>query len=80
MRNQSAEVLRRVEAGESVIITNHGRAAAVISPVGRHPLEELAERGQLRSAVAEVESLRTIVRRRAKVTSAQIIADSRGSW
>lgn len=80
MRNQSADVLRRVEAGESVIVTNHGRAAAIISPVGRPALEELAERGQVRAAVTGVESLRSIVRGRSPLTSAQILADSRGSW
>lgn len=80
MRNQSAEVLRRVESGESVIVTNHGRAAAIISPVGRAPLEELAERGQVRPAVKGLESLRSIPRSRAQLTSRQIITDSRGPW
>lgn len=80
MRNQSAEILRRVESGESVIVTNHGRAAAVISPVGRPVLDDLLERGQVRPAVTNVESLRSIPRRRATRTSAEIIADSRGSW
>lgn len=80
MRNHSAEVLRRVEAGESVIVTNHGRAAAIISPVGRPVLDELQERGQVRPAITGVESLRSIRRRRADLTSAEIIADSRGTW
>lgn len=78
MRNQSAEVLRRVEAGESMIVTNRGRAAAVIGPVGRSPLEELAEQGQVRVAIRSVDSLRSISRRRSTLTSTQIIADSRG--
>ena len=80
MRNQSAEVLRRAEAGESLIVTNHGRAVAVISPVGRSTVDDLIERGQVRVAVKGVESLRSIERRRSKLTSEQIIADSRGSW
>lgn len=80
MRNQSAEVLRRAEAGESLIVTNHGRAVAVISPVGRSLVDDLIERGQVRVAVKGVESLRSIERRRSKLTSEQIIADSRGSW
>lgn len=35
-RNQSSEVLRRVESGESFAITNHGKPVAVL-----HPLSEL---------------------------------------
>jgi prevent-host-death family protein len=80
MRNQSAEVLRRVEAGESVIVTNHGRAAAVISPIGRPVFEELVERGQVRVASKGVESLRDVFRRRSNLTSAQLLADTRGPW
>lgn len=32
MRNRSGEILRRVEAGESIQVTNNGRPAAVIVP------------------------------------------------
>ena len=39
MRNNSAEVLRRVEAGESLQVSNHGRPAALIVPVGNDPLD-----------------------------------------
>ena len=35
-RNQSSEVLRRVESGESIAITNHGKPVAVL-----HPLSEI---------------------------------------
>ena len=33
LRNQSGEVLRAVEAGESFTVTNHGRAVARLIPV-----------------------------------------------
>ncbi|HWI31376.1 MAG TPA: type II toxin-antitoxin system prevent-host-death family antitoxin [Microbacterium sp.] len=80
MRNNSAELLRRVEAGESVMITNHGKAAAVISPAGHPPIEVLVERGHVRVAIRGAESLTTIARRRGKLTSRQILDDSRRSW
>ncbi len=32
LRNQSAEILRRVEAGESFELTNHGKVVAVLRP------------------------------------------------
>tara|TARA_R110002020_G_scaffold14291_11_gene50742 strand:+ start:1524 stop:1646 length:123 start_codon:yes stop_codon:yes gene_type:complete len=38
MRNRSGEILRRVEAGESVLVSNNGRLAALIVPVGGDPL------------------------------------------
>ncbi len=40
LRNQSAEILRRVEAGESFEITNHGKVVAVIRPPGVDDLWE----------------------------------------
>lgn len=80
MRNDSADVLRRVAAGESLIITNSGKAAAVIGPVGRAPLDEVAASGQLRAATKDVQELRSIRRRRARLTSTEIIADSRSQW
>ncbi|MFB8388006.1 type II toxin-antitoxin system Phd/YefM family antitoxin [Microbacterium sp. NPDC055910] len=35
MRNNSAEVLKRVAAGDSYTVTNHGTAVAQIIPIGR---------------------------------------------
>lgn len=80
MRNNSAELLRRVEAGESVLISNHGRTAAVIMPVTRSPLDDLIERGEARPAVRPVESLREIRRSRSRLRSEEIVQDMRGRW
>ncbi len=33
LRNNSAEILRAVAAGESFIVTNHGLAVAVLTPI-----------------------------------------------
>lgn len=35
LRNRSAEVLRRVQAGETFQVTNHGEVVAVLSPADR---------------------------------------------
>ncbi|HEY8302149.1 MAG TPA: type II toxin-antitoxin system prevent-host-death family antitoxin [Jatrophihabitans sp.] len=80
MRNNSGEILRRVEAGESIRVTNNGRIAALIVPPVADPLEELAQRGRLRPALREARTLRDIRRRSAHRTTAQILADSRGQW
>jgi prevent-host-death family protein len=80
MRNNSGEILRRVDAGESIRVTNNGRVAALIVPPAADALAELAQRGQLRPALRDVSSLRTIRRRAARRTSEQIVADARGPW
>jgi len=80
MRNNSAEVLRRVEAGETITVTNHGRAVARLSPVRKAVLEELIEKGQVRPASTSAQSLRDIPRVKLPkgVATADIIADVRG--
>jgi prevent-host-death family protein len=80
MRNNSGEILRRVDAGESITVTNNGRIAAVIVPPAADALAELTLRGQLRPALRDVTSLRTIRRRTARSSSVQIVADTRGQW
>ncbi|MBA2666721.1 MAG: type II toxin-antitoxin system prevent-host-death family antitoxin [Trueperaceae bacterium] len=32
LRNHSSEVLRRVQAGETIRVTNHGEVVAILSP------------------------------------------------
>ena len=80
MRNNSGEILRRVEAGESLRVTNNGRLAALIVPVNADALDDLAQRGQLRAALRDPSTLREIRRRSSRRTSEQIIADTRGQW
>jgi prevent-host-death family protein len=80
MRNDSADVLRRVAAGETILVTNSGQPAAVIGPPPGDPLVLLAAQGQLREAVDSPASLRSITRRRSKRTTAEIVADVRGRW
>ena len=80
MRNESGEVLRRVAAGETILVTNNGLPAAVIGPPTEDVLARLAAQGQLRPAVESPASLRAITRGTSKLTTAQILADARGRW
>lgn len=51
MRNDSSEILRRVEAGESFIVTNRGREVARLTPFSSRDNADRAEliaRGLLR--------------------------------
>ncbi len=38
-----SNLLDRVEKGDRIIITRHGREVAVLEPVGKHPTPSLAE-------------------------------------
>lgn len=80
MRNNSAEVLRRVAAGESLIVTNNGRPVAELSPVEHSLIERLEERGQARRARLPMSSIREVQPMPASLTTAEIITDSRGKW
>jgi prevent-host-death family protein len=80
MRNQSGDILRRVADGETIQVTNHGEAAALIVPPGTDPLDELRARGQMRPARRPLSSLRELERRRSPARSAEIVADVRGRW
>jgi prevent-host-death family protein len=80
MRNRSGEILRRVEAGESIQISNNGRLAAVIIPVGGTVLDGLVARGEARPARESTASLLAITRVSSDIPSARLVEDSRGTW
>lgn len=80
MRNSSGEILRAVAAGETVQVTNGGQVAAVISPPGLSPLEQLIASGLVREATARSDALRNIKRTTSALTSREILEDTRGQW
>ena len=81
MRNDSAEVLRWVADGETILVTNNGEPAAVIGPPPSDALSLLAAQGQVREALEPLSSLRSIKRKRLHgVTTAEIIEDMRRQW
>ncbi|NEN04351.1 type II toxin-antitoxin system prevent-host-death family antitoxin [Diaminobutyricibacter tongyongensis] len=80
MRNRSGEILRRVEAGESVRVSNNGHLAALIVPVGGNALDGLIARGEARPARAGTGTLAAIMRVVAPVSSREPLEDARGRW
>ena len=80
MRDESADVLRRVAGGEMILVTNNGKPAAVISPPPDDALALLAVSGQLREAVESPLQLRSIERSRSTKTTAEIVSDVGGRW
>lgn len=50
MRNDSAAILRRVAAGESFVVTNGGKDAAMLLPIMTSPREQMIATGELTAA------------------------------
>ena len=80
MRNDSAEILRAVADGETFLVTNGGRVAALISPPSDRPLDRSRAQGQVRPARRSVADLSIIERRKSRRTSAELVADARRAW
>jgi len=57
LRQRASELLRRVEDGESIQITDRGRPVAVLGPLPEDPVERLRASGDLQSAEADLADL-----------------------
>lgn len=58
LRQRASELLRRVEAGETIEVTDRGRPVALLGPLpGRDPLEQLRAAGEVISATASLDDL-----------------------
>lgn len=58
LRQRASELLRRVEAGETIEVTDRGRPVAVLAPLpDRSPLEHLTATGDLVPARHELDDL-----------------------
>jgi antitoxin (DNA-binding transcriptional repressor) of toxin-antitoxin stability system len=80
MRNSSGALLRRVEAGESVQISNGGSVIAMMVPVSHDMLGTLVSRGQARAPRTPLASLASIQRVTSDSTTSAMIDDARGRW
>lgn len=78
LRNRSADVLRRVAEGETILVTNHGKPTAMIGPPPNDTLEELEARGELRRARMPITELRSINRTTGRRSTTEILDDTRG--
>jgi prevent-host-death family protein len=58
LRQRASELLRRVQAGESIQVTDRGRPVAILSPiVDGSPLEVLRAEGQVENALIGIDEL-----------------------
>jgi prevent-host-death family protein len=57
LRQRASELLRRVENGESIEITDRGRPVAVLAPLPADPLERLRAAGDLQASEGDLADL-----------------------
>ena len=58
LRQKASELLRRVERGETIEVTDHGRAVALLTPLPTGgPLEKLRTAGEVEPATGDLEDL-----------------------
>jgi prevent-host-death family protein len=57
LRQRASELLRRVENGETIEITDRGRPVAVLAPLPEDPLERLRASGDLRDSDRDLADL-----------------------
>ena len=57
MRQRASELLRRVENGESIEITDRGRPVAVLGPLRDDPVQRLRAAGELQSSEGDLAEL-----------------------
>lgn len=78
MRNSSGEILRAVAAGESVLVTNHGQPAALITRPPASELDRLRALGATRPARSDVTTLRALRPKASGSSTKEILDDLRG--
>src|ERR1700683_1267351 len=57
LRQRASELLRRVEDGESIEITDRGRPVAVLAPLPADPIERLIAAGDLQPSTGDIADL-----------------------
>lgn len=58
LRQRASEVLRRVERGETIEVTDRGRPVArLVPPAGGSPIERLRALGEIDSATGDLDDL-----------------------
>jgi prevent-host-death family protein len=59
LRQRASELLRLVERGETIEITDRGRPVAQLGPLpGGSPLEQLLSAGEIEQGMGEIDDLR----------------------
>jgi prevent-host-death family protein len=75
LRQRASELLRLVEDGETIEITDRGRPVAILGPLPEgSPLERLRASGDVEAATADLDDLPPPVPSRAAESPSQVLA------
>lgn len=75
LRQRASELLRRVEQGETIEITDRGRPVALLGPLpAGSPLEQLRAAGDIDAASADLDQLPVPLTPRGKDLPSQVLA------
>jgi len=75
LRQRASELLRLVERGETIEVTDRGRPVALLTPLpGGGPLERLRATGEIDAATADLGDLPAPLRSRATELPSQVLA------
>jgi prevent-host-death family protein len=79
LRQRASELLRLVEAGETIEVTDRGRPVAVLAPLpDQGALERLHATGEMRAATGDIDELPPPLQARpGQPTPSQILAELR---
>ncbi len=80
LRNDSGRILREVQAGESMEITNHGEVVALLVPVPSGTRDRLIRSGELRPATGRPDfaSIRRVRLPAGSPSTQEVLDDLRG--
>ncbi len=75
LRQRASELLRRVEQGETIEITDRGRPVALLGPLpAGGPLEQLRAAGDVDVATADLDQLPLPLKPRGRELPSQVLA------
>ena len=77
LKQNASEVIKRVSAGEWLVVTDRGRPVAQISPINSSALGRLMDAGQVRPATSGMSSLPAPLKSPRGISLAQMIIDER---
>ncbi|MDP9070063.1 MAG: type II toxin-antitoxin system prevent-host-death family antitoxin [Actinomycetota bacterium] len=75
LRQRASELLRRVEKGETIEVTDRGRPVALLTPLPEgSPLELLRAAGEVESATGEIDELPPPLPSRGRELPSEVLA------
>ena len=77
LKQNASEVIKRVCAGEWLVVTDRGRPVAQISPINSSTLGRMIDAGQVTLATHDVSSLPAPLKSTDGVSLSQMIIDER---